>query len=432
MIGKQIFGDKFLKEKAEKVLCEVADYVENQNRNGMLSPDFYDSTLLFIAEMLPHMKTQEPWIDLGYRICRYFKQNMESYGYNRRTAMFGGLGYQCFAVNAFCSQADMLQSFSRSMNQVLFYAIDNRLKEIENSPVCDSNHDMISGISGSLYYLLDCDYTQDEKRVLEKCIKYLVSLTKDTEFDGKVIINFHVLQPNQNPNFDQNDFKRGNINFGLAHGMLGPLIALAKAYAKGFNVDGLQDGIEKVYRLYETFQLVKGDNIPYWPGPMSVEEYWEGACKPEHLHISSSWCYGNIGVIRGLQKVARYMNWKEKERAHIEMMKRIYAQETKNYRLFSPSVCHGFSSLLAIQTCSYSACGDSGLLIQLERNVRQVIKEYQRSNEHEVSLMDIRDGTTWVEGYLKDLSLLTGSTGVAIALLSLKGPMKTGKLLMID
>ena len=46
--------------------------------------------------------------------------------------------------------------------------------------------------------------------------------------------------------------------------------------------------------------------------------------------------------------------------------------------------------------------------------------------------MDIRDGTIWIEGYLKDLSLLTGSTGIAITLLSLRGKMKTGKLLMID
>ena len=46
--------------------------------------------------------------------------------------------------------------------------------------------------------------------------------------------------------------------------------------------------------------------------------------------------------------------------------------------------------------------------------------------------MDIRDDTVWIEGYLKDLSLLTGSIGIATTLLSLQGTMKTGKLLMID
>ena len=147
---------------------------------------------------------------------------------------------------------------------------------------------MISGISGAVYYLLDCDYTKEEKHILKACIEYLVALTRDTKFEGKSIIKFHVLQPNQNPNFNQEKFKRGNINFGLAHGMLGPLIALAKAHAKGFNIEGLKDGIEKVYHLYEVFQVVNEEKIPCWPGPMTVEEYWNGTCKPENLHISSS------------------------------------------------------------------------------------------------------------------------------------------------
>ena len=137
-------------------------------------------------------------------------------------------------------------------------------------------------------------------------------------------------------------FKRGNINFGLAHGMLGPLIALAKAHAKGFNIEGLKDGIEKVYHLYEVFQVVNEEKIPCWPGPMTVEEYWNGTCNPENLHISSSWCYGNAGVMRGLQKVAGYMGWKEKEQAHVETMIRFFSQNIKTYDLYSPSLCHGF------------------------------------------------------------------------------------------
>jgi hypothetical protein len=84
------------------------------------------------------------------------------------------------------------------------------------------------------------------------------------------------------------------------------------------------------------------------------------------------------------------------------------------------------------QTCAYSAYGDPELLSHLERNVRQLISAYRKSNAHEVNLVDIRSKTNRVEGYLEDLSLLTGSTGVAITLLSLKGKIATGKLLMID
>jgi hypothetical protein len=88
--------------------------------------------------------------------------------------------------------------------------------------------------------------------------------------------------------------------------------------------------------------------------------------------------------------------------------------------------------LVAIQTCAYSACGDPELLCHLERNVRKIIWAYRQSNAHEVKLVDILSKTNRVEGYLEDLSLLTGSTGVAITLLSLKGKIATGNLLMID
>lgn len=88
--------------------------------------------------------------------------------------------------------------------------------------------------------------------------------------------------------------------------------------------------------------------------------------------------------------------------------------------------------MVATQTCAYSAYGDPKLLTNLERNVRKIITGYRKNNEQEVSLMDIRDDTVWIEGYLKDLSLLTGSIGIATTLLSLQGTMKTGKLLMID
>lgn len=274
--------------------------------------------------------------------------------------------------------------------------------------------------------------TKEEKHILKACIEYLVALTRDTKFEGKSIIKFHVLQPNQNPNFNQEKFKRGNINFGLAHGMLGPLIALAKAHAKGFNIEGLKDGIEKVYHLYEVFQVVNEEKIPCWPGPMTVEEYWNGTCNPENLHISSSWCYGNAGVMRGLQKVAGYMGWKEKEQAHVETMIRFFSQNIKTYDLYSPSLCHGFSSLVAIQMCAYSSYRNPKLLTNLERHIQKMIAGYRKNNENELNLTDIRNKSILIEGHLKDLSILTGSVGIAITLLSLKRKTKTGKLLMID
>lgn len=432
MIGNRIFLDKSIETEITDIINEIITYIGRQYKCGTLPSMFYDDVLLLVSEILFYVENQDQWVDLGYKLCKDFKQNMESYGYRHQTAMHGGLGYRCFAVNRFCERANILQGFSRDMNQLLFIAINNRLKQVKNAPTFDENYDMIRGISGTLYYLLDCDYTQEEKSILVKCMEFLLSFTRDGKFDGRPIIRFHVLKPNQNPNFDQKDFKRGSINFGLAHGMLGPLIALSKAHARGFSIDGLEEGIEKLYHLYETYQVKNGTTGPYWPGTITVEEYWAGVCRSEHLHKSCSWCYGNIGILRGLQKVSAYMNWTKREQTYIEAMKQFFSQAVKDYDLFSPSLCHGFSSLVAVQTCAYFAYKDPKLLTNLERNVREIIKGYRKSNEKEVSLMDIQNEIIWVEGYLKDLSLLTGSVGIAITLLSLQRSVETGKLLMID
>ena len=71
-------------------------------------------------------------------------------------------------------------------------------------------------------------------------------------------------------------------------------------------------------------------------------------------------------------------------------------------------------------------------LTNLERHIQKMIAGYRKNNENELNLTDIRNKSILIEGHLKDLSILTGSVGIAITLLSLKRKTKTGKLLMID
>ena len=268
MIGNMIFLDKSIGEQTTNIIEEIMFYITDRCKTGMLNPEYYDGILLFASEVLQHSKKQDDWIDLGYRLCRNFKQDMEQNGYKQQTAMFGGLGHRCFAVNEFCKQAGILQGFSYNMNKLLFSKIGDNIDKIRNMQTFDTNYDVISGISGFLYYMLDCDCTQAEKDVLVKCIHYLLYLTQDDQYHQKPVIRFHILQANQNPNFDQEDFKDGSINFGLAHGILGPLIALAKAYANGFNVDGLEQGMEEENkkRLESRKQRISERSSSCFPG----------------------------------------------------------------------------------------------------------------------------------------------------------------------
>lgn len=388
MIGKQLFLETTELDGALEIVNETIGYAESLHRSGTLRPAFYDDVLLLAAEILRHVENQGEWIDLGYQICREFKQTMERCGCRDQPSMLSGLGYRCFAVREFCEQTHLLPGFSRSMDHLLFVAADHKVEQARKGPTLAENYDMLHGISGTLYYLLDCDCTREEKKILVKCIRYLLTL-------------------------DQKAFRDGSLRLGLAHGMLGPLIALAKACAKGFAVDGLQEGIEKLYRLYEIYQSGEKADVPYWPEAITVEEDWEKACRPEHLHRYSSWCDGNLGILRGLQKISAYMNWPQREREYLQAMKGFLAQNIKAYSFDGPSLRHGYSGLVAVQTGTYSVYEDPGLLTNLERNVQEIIKGYRTNNR-------------------QDLSLLTGSLGITVALLSLQGKVRAGKLLMID
>lgn len=114
MTGKQIFWNKSIETDISEIIQEILHYVDSQRDNGTLNPNYYDSILLLIAEILPYVKEKERWTDLGYLICRNIKESIENYGYQHRTAMFGGLGSQCFAVNAFVRRATYCRNLQRA------------------------------------------------------------------------------------------------------------------------------------------------------------------------------------------------------------------------------------------------------------------------------------------------------------------------------
>lgn len=410
MIEKPLFLEATELDGALEIVNEQICQAEGLHRRGQLSPALYDDALLLAADILHHVENQAEWMGLGLEICRAMQQTMERRGCPLSASMLHGLGYRCFAVRGFCEQTHEMGGFSRELDHLLFLAAGRKAAQARRRPARCEDYDLVCGLSGTLYYLLDCGCTREERAILVSCIEYLLSLVQDRLLGGRAIPGFH-RPTGQSPR--RRDFKQDGILFGLAHGMLGPLVALAKAHAKGFSVEDLEEGIETLYRLYETYQLMDERSVPCWPGAISPEEYWEGACRPERPRGPSSWCCGNLGILRGLQKAAGYMNWPERERTYLVAMKGFLAQDCTAYHLAGPSLCHGYSGLAAIQIGVYSVYEDPGLLTNLERNVKKVMNEYRETNG-------------------RDSSLLTGSLGVAVALLPLQGRGRTGKLLMID
>ncbi|MBU5438429.1 hypothetical protein KQI42_10440 [Tissierella sp. MSJ-40] len=421
--------------KLEKFLGDIYSYIETEYDKGILNPIYYRDIILLISEGFPCLKNKEKWEKIGYDICKAIKQDLENYGVvENDIGMISGFGYTCFVVSKYSRRTGNLKRFSNSLNKLLFDFVTNKAEVFKKDPeTFMSKYDVISGLSGSLYYLLDLSWSEDELKKLEDVISYLVDLTKYYNYKGNSVMNFHITRENQFRDDEKEEFPNGNFNFGISHGMIGPLIALSKAFSLGYKVDGLKESIVELFGLYEKFKVYK-DNIALWPSQLSLEEYLIGKCEEEHYHLASSWCYGNISIARGLQKVAKNMSWSEKENLYKDDLINIINQPNANYNLLSPALCHGYSSVLSIKTFSYMNDRDYRYINNIEENIDIIIKVFEENNEYiEKHKEVLEDRDNFIEGYFDDLSLLNGALGISLALLSvISEDVEYGKLLLID
>ena len=137
------------------------------------------------------------------------------------------------------------------------------------------------------------------------------------------------------------------------------------------------------------------------------------------LTENAGWCYGNLGIVRSLMKTAKCLRKPMKYAYYLDKLVDILAQPAKEYNLSSPIVCHGYGSVITIQTYAFLESQDERCLVNLKRNMEITLREHRKKMQE--------------EGYRKDFSLLNGSAGTILALCnSMTGNLTYGKLLFMD
>ena len=213
-------------------------------------------------------------------------------------------------------------------------------------------------------------------------------------------------------------YPKGCINFGLAHGIIAPLIALAKAKKYGYNVKGINATISGLRQLYEKYS-VRDMNILKYPTMLSVEDYFSNTVSKDSITYNAGWCYGNAGIVRGLMKVSYYLNDNNNYQYYKKELLSIINQELDNYNFDLPIVCHGYASVLSIQISAFRESGDKSFLITRERNMRQTIISHRNC--------------IFNDEYTNDYSILSGESGTILTLINgIYLSKEYPKLLMID
>lgn len=202
-------------------------------------------------------------------------------------------------------------------------------------------YDLISGLTGLGAYLLQ----RGRDHALEQVLRYVVRLLTETlTVDGYQVPGWWAAaglrdQPETGP------LAMGHANFGIAHGVTGPLALLALAHRAGYTVDGQAQALAEAIAHLTTWAQPLNGGGDGWPEYLPLDAYVRGPV-PGAAPGRPSWCYGTPGIGRALQLAALAARDEHARRLAERTVLAAITDSRHLKQLKDASLCHGWSGLL--------------------------------------------------------------------------------------
>ncbi|GAA4552722.1 lanthionine synthetase C family protein [Amycolatopsis samaneae] len=320
----------------------------------------------------------------GTDACLFF--GVPALAFVTRAAANGTGGYQ--------RALPQLDAATGDLTRVRLAAANARIDQGERPAL--SEFDLIRGLTGlGVYHLRHAP----ESPVTAAVLAYLVRLTEplpgDTELPGWWTDHGPTGQP-------PTDYPGGHGNFGMAHGITGPLALLALALRRGITVDGHVQAIARICTWLDTWQQHHPSG-PWWPRTITVDEARARSCnQPEPLQ--PSWCYGTPGIARAQQLAALATGDTTRQHIAETALLGCLTDPTQLIRIIDPSLCHGAAGLLHT---TWRAAGDAAtdMLAAHLPALTMLLRDHLRTAPRAVELLEGSTGAA--------LALHTAATGTA-------------------
>ncbi len=137
----------------------------------------------------------------------------------------------------------------------------------------------------------------------------------------------------------------GHANFGMAHGIAGPLALLALTRTDRITVDGHTTAIGRICQWLDTWQQGTG-GITWWPQAITRAELHHGA-SAQRTPPRPSWCYGTPGIARAQQLAAQALRDPARQHLAETAFASCVTDPSQTGLLTGRSLCHGTAGLLA-------------------------------------------------------------------------------------
>ncbi|MCZ0981833.1 lanthionine synthetase C family protein [Streptomyces diastatochromogenes] len=157
--------------------------------------------------------------------------------------------------------------------------------------------DGIRGLSGMAAVLMTRGHEED---LTLQVLDYLVRLTEPVKDGDDVLPGWW---SDRAPSGKiRPEWPGGHGNFGMAHGISGPLAVLSRAALRGLLVDGHTEAILRICHWLDQWRH-DGPAGLSWPYAIT-RDHARGRGLPDHGPHRPSWCYGTAGVARAQQLAA--------------------------------------------------------------------------------------------------------------------------------
>jgi lantibiotic biosynthesis protein len=212
-------------------------------------------------------------------------------------------------------------------------------------------YDLVRGLTGLGACLLHCD---PDPGLLRQVLRYLVRLTEPVPASDAAGHAAPGWWSSSNPNLTTST-PGGHGNFGMAHGIAGPVALLALAARHGITVPGQADAIDQICDWLATWRQ-PGPAGPWWPAWITVAELRDGT--PSRPGPGRpSWCYGTPGIARAMQLAALARHDQARQAEAENALARCVTDPNQATLLSDPGLCHGWAGATA---ATWHAARDAG------------------------------------------------------------------------
>ncbi|GAA1985862.1 lanthionine synthetase C family protein [Kitasatospora viridis] len=248
--------------------------------------------------------------------------------------------------------------------------------------------DLINGLTGIGAHLLERHGdTQQAREVLA----YLVRLTEPVTVNGEQLPGWwSVNGPSDTPS---PRWPGGHANFGIAHGIAGPLALLSSAMRRGITVAGQPEAIERICAWLDRWRSYSRART-WWPEMISRTE-WSAEASHHPGPQRPSWCYGTPGLARAQQLAGLALADPRRQRAAEDALLSCVRDPVQLFDLSDATLCHGWAGLLLTTWRAAADAADDRLAAELPRLAARFDQHLHRAGmPAETGLLE---GTTGID-----------------------------------